>query len=80
VPILSIGEEFVVVGVPILRARGPCLRNGRGQPQWRYSPRARAGFPIAAPVAWRQIVHGLRSDAFSIRLPSSRTARWNAHE
>ena len=38
------------------------LRNGRGTTAiGAYSPRARPGFPIAAPVTWRQIEHGLRS-------------------
>ena len=35
-----------------------------------YPPRARPGFPIAAPVIWRDIEHGLRSDAFNLpKLP-----------
>jgi bifunctional non-homologous end joining protein LigD len=34
-----------------------------------YSPRARPGFPIAAPVAWRRIEHGIRADAFAITRP-----------
>jgi bifunctional non-homologous end joining protein LigD len=46
------------------------LRNGRGTTAvGPYSPRARPGFPVAAPVTWRQIEHGLRSDACSIRKP-----------
>jgi bifunctional non-homologous end joining protein LigD len=49
------------------------LRNGRGTTAvGAYSPRARPGFPIAAPVTWRQIEHGLRSDAFNIRRPPTR--------
>ena len=51
------------------------LRNGRGTTAvGAYSPRARPGFPIAGPVTWRQIEHGLRSDAFSIRNPPRVTA------
>jgi DNA primase len=34
-----------------------------------YSPRARTGFPIAAPVAWRRIERGIRADAFAITRP-----------
>src|SRR5207302_218099 len=46
------------------------LRNGRGTTAvGAYSPRARPGFPVAARVTWRQIEHGLRSDAFSIGQP-----------
>jgi bifunctional non-homologous end joining protein LigD len=57
------------------------LRNGRGTTAvGAYSPRARPGFPIAAPVTWRQIEDGLRSDAFSIGLLPSRTAQGKLHE
>jgi bifunctional non-homologous end joining protein LigD len=46
------------------------LRNGRGTTAvGAYSPRARPGFPIAAPVAWRDVDSGIRPDAFSIRNP-----------
>ena len=34
-----------------------------------YSPRARPGFPIAAPVAWKSIERGIRADAFAITHP-----------
>jgi len=34
-----------------------------------YSPRARPGFPVAAPVSWRRIERGIRADAFSITHP-----------
>jgi len=34
-----------------------------------YSPRARPGFPIAAPVSWRRIERGTRADAFAITHP-----------
>jgi bifunctional non-homologous end joining protein LigD len=40
------------------------LRNGRGTTVGAWSPRARAGFPIAAPVSWRQIQNGIRPDEF----------------
>jgi bifunctional non-homologous end joining protein LigD len=47
------------------------LRNGRGNTAvGAYSPRARDGFPIAAPVSWREVERGIKPDAFSInRLP-----------
>lgn len=46
------------------------LRNGRGTTAvGAYSPRACPGFPVAAPVTWRAIERGLRSDAFSIWEP-----------
>jgi bifunctional non-homologous end joining protein LigD len=46
------------------------LRNGRGNTSiGAYSPRARAGFPVAAPVTWRDVERGIRSDAFSIHNP-----------
>jgi bifunctional non-homologous end joining protein LigD len=34
-----------------------------------YSPRARPGFPIAAPVSWNRVAHGVRADAFAITHP-----------
>ena len=34
-----------------------------------YSPRARTGFPIAAPVTWSRIERGVRADAFAITHP-----------
>jgi DNA primase len=34
-----------------------------------YSPRARTGFPIAAPVTWNRIERGVRADAFAITHP-----------
>jgi bifunctional non-homologous end joining protein LigD len=34
-----------------------------------YSPRARPGFPIVAPVTWKRIEHGIRADAFAITHP-----------
>ena len=46
------------------------LRNGRGTTAvGAYSPRAREGFPVAAPVTWRKIEQGLRSDAFTMATP-----------
>lgn len=46
------------------------LRNGRGTTAvGTYSPRARPGFPIAAPVTWRQLERGTRPDAFTLAHP-----------
>jgi bifunctional non-homologous end joining protein LigD len=43
------------------------LRNGRGTTAvGAYSPRAREGFPLAAPVTWAQVERGIRPDAFTI--------------
>ena len=48
------------------------LRNGRGTTAvGTYSPRARAGFPIAAPVTWRQVENGVQPDAYSMERPFS---------
>jgi len=50
------------------------LRNGRGTTAvGTYSPRARPGFPIAAPVSWRQVQAGIEPDAFTIRQPFRRS-------
>ena len=46
------------------------LRNGRGTTAvGAYSPRARSGFPIAAPVSWRELEGGTHPDAFTIEHP-----------
>jgi bifunctional non-homologous end joining protein LigD len=46
------------------------LRNGRGTTAiGTYSPRARAGFPIAAPVTWKRIESGIAPDAFTMQSP-----------
>ena len=43
------------------------LRNGRGTTAIAaWSPRARPGFPVAAPVSWQEVEEGLRPDAISI--------------
>ena len=43
----------------------------------RLSPRAREGFPVAAPVTWAQVECGIRPDAFTIARapPAARGAR-----
>jgi hypothetical protein len=49
------------------------LRNGRGTTAiGASSPRARAGFPVAAPVSWRQVENGIRPDAFTMEQPPRR--------
>jgi bifunctional non-homologous end joining protein LigD len=46
------------------------LRNGRGTTAiGTYSPRARKGFPIAAPVSWSRVEAGIKPDAFTIMSP-----------
>jgi len=46
------------------------LRNGRGTTAiGTYSPRAREGFPIAAPVTWKRIENGIAPDAFTMESP-----------
>ena len=53
------------------------LRNGRGTTAvGAYSPRVRPGFPIAAPVAWRDVERGIAPDAFTMdHPPRARRAR-----
>jgi bifunctional non-homologous end joining protein LigD len=46
------------------------LRNGRGTTAvGAYSPRARPGFPIAAPTTWARIQNGIEPDAFTMADP-----------
>ena len=46
------------------------LRNGHGTTAvGPWSPRARAGVPIAAPVTWHQVKNGIRRDAFAMDKP-----------
>jgi bifunctional non-homologous end joining protein LigD len=46
------------------------LRNGRGTTAiGTYSPRARKGFPIAAPAAWKAVERGIPPDAFTLEDP-----------
>ncbi|MDW6026395.1 DNA ligase D [Mesorhizobium sp. BAC0120] len=43
------------------------LRNGRGNTAvGAWSPRARHGFPIAAPVTWAQVESGIQPDVFTM--------------
>jgi bifunctional non-homologous end joining protein LigD len=49
------------------------LRNGRGTTAvGAYSPRARPGFPIAAPVTWKDVERGVAAGAFTMERPSRR--------
>jgi hypothetical protein len=49
------------------------LRNGRGTTATgAWSPRARAGFPVSAPVvSWRQVENGIRPVAFTMDRPQA---------
>ncbi|SDK44852.1 hypothetical protein [Mesorhizobium muleiense] len=49
------------------------LRNGRGNTAvGAYSPRARPGFSVAAPVSWNQVEKGILPDAFTLQSPPQR--------
>jgi bifunctional non-homologous end joining protein LigD len=50
------------------------LRNGRGTTAvGAFSPRARPGFPIAAPLTWRQLTKGIGPTAYSMtKVPGRR--------
>jgi bifunctional non-homologous end joining protein LigD len=51
------------------------LRNGRGTTAiGTYSPRARQGFPIAAPTTWRRVESGIRPDAYTMAHPFQKQA------
>jgi bifunctional non-homologous end joining protein LigD len=55
------------------------LRNGRGTTAvGAYSPRARPGFPIAAPVSWEEVEKSVRPDAFTMDKPGRRALRSRA--
>jgi bifunctional non-homologous end joining protein LigD len=55
------------------------LRNGRGTTAVAtYSPRARPGFPIAAPTTWKALELGIRPDAFTMAQPFPRSGRGRA--
>jgi bifunctional non-homologous end joining protein LigD len=46
------------------------LRNGRGTTAvGAYSPRAREGFPIAAPLTWGQVERSIQPGAFTMAQP-----------
>jgi bifunctional non-homologous end joining protein LigD len=66
-------DDYVMVADPAKRAGRifiDYLRNGRGTTAvGTYSPRARLGLPIAAPVSWRQVETGVRPDAYTMARP-----------
>jgi bifunctional non-homologous end joining protein LigD len=48
-------------------------RNGRGTTAiGAYSPRAKPGFPVAAPVTWRAVENGITPNAFTMKRPPRR--------
>ena len=50
------------------------LRNGRGTTAvGAYSPRAREGFPVAAPATWKELEAGVAPDDYSMSRPPRRT-------
>jgi bifunctional non-homologous end joining protein LigD len=69
-------DRYTLSSDPERRARRifiDYLRNGRGTTAiGAWSPRARAGFPIAAPVSWRKVENGIRPDAFTMDKPPPR--------
>jgi bifunctional non-homologous end joining protein LigD len=68
-------DRYTIAAAPEKRAGRifiDYLRNGRGTTASAWSPRARAGFPIAVPVSWRQVENGIRPDAFTMDNPPRR--------
>ena len=52
------------------------LRNGRGATAiGAYSPRARAGAPVATPLSWEEVERGVKPDAFTVLTLPGRLAR-----
>jgi bifunctional non-homologous end joining protein LigD len=52
------------------------LRNGRGTTAvGAFSPRARRGFPIAAPTTWEALRAGIRPDAYTLTRPGATPPR-----
>jgi hypothetical protein len=68
-----IADALVALSAQDLILDGEVVVNGRGTTAiGAWSPRARAGFPIAARVSWRQIENGTRPDAFTMERPPAR--------
>jgi bifunctional non-homologous end joining protein LigD len=72
--LVATNPERYTVSASVPKRRGRLfidyLRNGRGTTAVAtYSPRARAGYPIAAPVTWKQVESGIQPNAFTIHHP-----------
>jgi bifunctional non-homologous end joining protein LigD len=70
----STDRESYITSAALARRLGKLfidyLRNGRGTTAvGAYSPRVREGFPIAAPVTWREVERGVKPDAFTMCRP-----------
>jgi bifunctional non-homologous end joining protein LigD len=69
-------DRYTIASAPEKRAGRifiDYLRNARGTTAiGAWSPRARAGFRISAPVRWRQVENGIRPDAFTMEKPPDR--------
>jgi bifunctional non-homologous end joining protein LigD len=69
-------DRYTIFSAPVKRAGRifiDYLRNGRGTTAvGAWSPRARAGFPVAAPVSWRQVENGILPNAFTMKRPPRR--------
>jgi DNA primase len=61
-----IAKEFASSGQLFVHTEGNYRRRST---LGTYSPRARPGFPIVAPVSWKRIQQGIRADAFAITHP-----------
>jgi bifunctional non-homologous end joining protein LigD len=72
--IAAVDRERYTVSASLARRPGRLfidyLRNGRGTTAVAtYSPRVRKGFPIAAPVTWKQVEQGIAPGAYTMAEP-----------
>jgi bifunctional non-homologous end joining protein LigD len=69
-------DRYTLAAAPELRTNRiyiDYLRNGRGSTAvGAYSPRAQPGFPVAAPVTWKQVESGIAPDAYTLSKPPTR--------